>query len=214
MKKTNYIYDLLLNFQANYYDFYEWNEEDNITHIRKIPSFKVSNKDFKNLKNKIIISKKFLDTILKKTQYFNKNNVKNIKYASLFSNGKDIIAIKFNKNGENKLISTLSIEEQDDIIEIIKHQKETPLEYKLIKKIKPFDFKTRFELENEHFIKKELSKIYSQKDYKKLNYIHLECFGTKEINIEKAIKRIKKEITKGNDNFYKIFNIFKITAQK
>ena len=39
----NYIYDILLNFQNEYYDFFEWNTNDQITHIKKIPIIKVSN---------------------------------------------------------------------------------------------------------------------------------------------------------------------------
>ena len=33
----NYIYDILLNFKNKLYDFYDWNINDDITHIRKIP---------------------------------------------------------------------------------------------------------------------------------------------------------------------------------
>ena len=33
----NYIYDILINFNENLYDFYDWNLNDQIDHIRKIP---------------------------------------------------------------------------------------------------------------------------------------------------------------------------------
>ena len=31
----NYIYDILANFNEHYYDFYDWNELDNLIHIKK-----------------------------------------------------------------------------------------------------------------------------------------------------------------------------------
>ena len=50
----NYIYDIVLNFQDNYYNFFEWNREDKIKNIIKIPLYRVSDKDINILKNNII----------------------------------------------------------------------------------------------------------------------------------------------------------------
>lgn len=211
----NYIYDVILNFKKNYYDFFEWNKEDDITHIRKIPSFKVSNEDYVNLKyNTLKINEVFFDKLFNKTEKFMKNDIKKIKNSCIFSDGKDVIAISFDNNRMNNFKSSLAIDEQDDIIDIIKYYKETKLEYELIEKNKVDFFKTRFECENAFYIKNQLDKIYCANDYKKLSYIHLECFGYPEKNIDKAISKIKKEIAKGNDNFYKIFNFFKNINQK
>ena len=38
-----YIYDILLNFKEELIEFYDWNKNDNIIHIRKIPLLKISN---------------------------------------------------------------------------------------------------------------------------------------------------------------------------
>ena len=32
----NYIYDILLNFKEDLYDFFDWNYSDDIEHIRKM----------------------------------------------------------------------------------------------------------------------------------------------------------------------------------
>ena len=211
----NYIYDVLLNFNEKFYDFYEWNTNDRIIHIRKIPTFKIQTNQLYEIKNNIIqINKQFLKNINNKTEKFNNGGILKIKYTALFSDGKDVLAVKFNKNGINYMKSDLAIDEQDEIIDIIKFQKEITLEYKTIKKQNNKFFKTRFEIENENYILNELSKIYNKKEIEKLNYIYLECFGKIEPNINKALNKIKKEIIKGNDNFYKIFNIFKINNQK
>ena len=64
----NYIYDILLNFKEEYYDFYDWNKNDNIVHIRKIPILKIDTIDLYNIKNnKIKIELKFLEKIRNKT---------------------------------------------------------------------------------------------------------------------------------------------------
>ena len=52
----NYIYDILLNFKKEFFEFYEWNLNDDIIHIRKIPVFKVRKNqlyDFKNCNLKL-----------------------------------------------------------------------------------------------------------------------------------------------------------------
>ena len=48
----NYIYDLLLNFNENIYEFYDWNKTDNIKHIKKIPIFKIDSKKNETIKDK------------------------------------------------------------------------------------------------------------------------------------------------------------------
>ena len=47
----DYVYDIVLNFQTTYYDFYEWKSTDNIINIKKLPIYKITNKDYLNLKH-------------------------------------------------------------------------------------------------------------------------------------------------------------------
>ena len=71
----NYIYDITLNFNEEPYNFYEWNEEDNIEYYIKVPVFKVEDEvlhDF--IKNKILVSKNFLNKIYNKTEIYGKKN--------------------------------------------------------------------------------------------------------------------------------------------
>ena len=126
----------------------------------------------------------------------------------------EALAIKLNKNGLINFKSALLPDEQDDVIEILKFQKEFKLNYQIIHNQKTNNFKTRFELENEKFIMNELNKIYNEKNIQKLNYLCLECFNKPEKNINEAYKKLKKEIKKANSNFQKIYEIFKISKQK
>ena len=62
----NYIYDIYLNLNNILFDFFDWNKNDKIIHVRKIPIFKVN----EELLKKIIVSEFcrisiFLDEILK-----------------------------------------------------------------------------------------------------------------------------------------------------
>ena len=71
----NYIYDILLNFQKDFYDFFEWNPEDEILHIRKIPLFRVSNKDFTIFKKgNVRFESSFMSRIYNRTEKFKKIN--------------------------------------------------------------------------------------------------------------------------------------------
>ena len=115
------------------------------------------------------------------------------KYTYIFSDGQSIIAIKFDKKGNNKLKSDINIEDQEEMINIIDKQKVTKLKYEIIKKEKP-KFKTRIEIENKEKLLKTIAKIYNKKEYDKINYIYLECFNKLNENIEKKYKKIKKEI--------------------
>lgn len=204
----NYIYDVTLNFQKKLYDYYDWNKKDKITNIKIIPFIKTTTKNLKLIiENKIKFNNNFLNIIKNKTETYNDK----IKYAFLISDGKKTIAIKIN----HKLLkSSLPLDEHDEITKIINKTPIQKVKIKIIKKEKINNYKTRFEIENENYIKKELSIIKNNNDKNKLSYICLECFGKSEFNIENALYKIKKEITKRNDNFHKIIKILKITNQK
>lgn len=214
----NYIYDVVLNFQNEYYDFYEWNKTDNIHHMRKIPILKINNKKFTEIKNHIVKfdekSIKYLNNKNASAEKFKQNNITKMKYTFIICSDQEAMAIKLNKNGIANLKSALLPDEEDDALEITKFQNEINLNYQIIQKNKKNNFKTRFESENENFIQAELDKVYKQKNRQKLNYIYLECFNKNEPNIDIAYNKLKKEINKTNNNFKKIYNIFKITKQK
>ena len=212
----NYIYDVILDFQKEYYDFYEWNKNDNIFHMRKIPILKINEKQFNEIKNNIVQFSEATTKLFnfKTAERFKQNNITKMKYTIIISTENQAMGIKINKNGIIQLKSSLLPDEQDDVIEIIKFQNEAKLEYKIIKNNKKNNFKTRFEIENENFIYNELDKVYKQKNIQKLNYIYLECFNKQEPNIDLAYKKLKSEISKTNENFKKIYNIFKMTKQK
>ena len=124
----NYIYDVILNFQKNYYDFYEWNKNDDIYHIRKIPILKISKKDFIEIKNNNIVFDKtsinFLENPKIQAEKFNQTGITKIKRTIIIACENMAMALKINKNGQIEYKSSLLPEENEDAIEIIKFQKE------------------------------------------------------------------------------------------
>jgi len=62
-----YYYDILLNFQddGTLYEFYEWEENDELDFVKKIPLFKVSSSILKDLLNIKLNFQKNLRVVLK-----------------------------------------------------------------------------------------------------------------------------------------------------
>ena len=116
----NFIYDILVNFSDDLYDFYEWNTDDNVTHIRKIPLFKVSTETLEKLINyNVKVDLDFLKKLENKTEKFTSRDVEKITYCALFSDSNDVYALKFNEKGNNIKISKLLIDESEDVLDVI-----------------------------------------------------------------------------------------------
>ena len=204
-----YVYDILLNFQPNFYDFYEWNQNDQILHIKKIPLFKVTNKDFLNIKNNIVkFDEEFLTQLNNTATIFKKRKI--INNIFLLANDIDIIALKLSKKGQRIQISSLLPEEADDILPICQNIETSTIKYQILKPIDHSNFKTRLEKEQHANINALLNNLYKQKDITKLQFLYLECFGKNENSIEKIIKKLKKEITESETNYDKILSFFNL----
>jgi len=178
----NYIYDILGNFQFNYYDSFEWNKEDQIIRIRKIPLIKVNEKFLYNVKYNVIkVDKDFLDIIEKKTEVFDNKGIDHVLYCSVFASEKECVIIKFNTNGCNVLKSSILLDEEKDVLEDIIDEKVLEIDYELIE-TKEMKFVTRKEDSVINKITKNINDLYESKEYEKLEYLYFECFNTKNTN--------------------------------
>ena len=129
----NYYYDILLNFDDNFLMFYEWDENDPIEFTKKIPLFHIDNKTFIDLlDNKIIINDDFLSNILNKT----KMKQSFIKYACIFGDGKNSIALEFNDDGKVISKSSILLEDELNINEFMYNIELSKLSYEIIEKDK------------------------------------------------------------------------------
>ena len=93
-----YIYDILLNFNTSLIEFFEWEENDLIKYVKKLPIYKVSDDFLYNLvKNEIKVSDDFLNEIKDKTLFEEKSE--EFKYCSLLTNNKIVLGVLFNEFG-------------------------------------------------------------------------------------------------------------------
>ena len=195
----NYIYDIVLNFNEQIYDFYEWNKSDILTHIRKIPLFRINSKDLYNIENNNVkFTDELFNKINNKTEIFSGRTVKNID-SCLFSDGTSVLALKFKNN--KYYYSKLILEEEMEIIEVSTRMREITIDYKIIsERIK--SFKTRKELEIENYVKKELNILEKNNEVEKLKYLFFECFGKKDYDIKKLYNE--------SDKIYSILKLIQI----
>ena len=205
-----YIYDVTLNFNEVLYDFFEWNNSDNLIHVRKIPIFKVSNDTFLNvLTYEVQLSDEILYKIKDKTDTYGK---KTKSFTScLIRNEDNIIALKFDDNGISKQVSSIIIEEELDILEIRVSMTKS-FEYKTLNKRK-FLTSTRYDSLNRTYLQKQINSLNIDNDREKIKYLYFEYFG-KYINDEKtALNKLKKEIIKDNYN-NNLKDFFKLSSNK
>lgn len=196
----NYIYDIVLNFQDNYYNFFEWNKEDKIRNVPKILLYKVSDKDIQILKNnKVKVSQKFIELI--------KNNKKNSKNICLVSNGKIALGLLFASDGTLLKRSSLIFEEEEEVIEAIKELEQTNIEYIKNIYIKPQN-KLRAEKEKKA---KLIEYIKKTTDILTLKYLYYEYYEKEINNPEKIkpalLKELSKDWTIKQNNLYNVVNL-------
>ena len=200
----NYVYDIYLNFNDIAYDFFEWDKNDKITHIKKIPIYKVSTDNFKLiLNNKVKFNNLFVKKIYNKTDLFKKEK---IEYSVLICNNDNIIAVLLNKEGVCIKKSFLFIDEELEVLDEVKDIEKEDINIEVISKLKII-LKTRNDIKIDNFINKEINNI----DINKLKYIYYELFNKKD-NFDYDIKKKLYLIKKDKIKYKKLYDILKLTS--
>ncbi len=212
----NYIYDIFLNFQSELYDFFEWNYDDKITHIRKIPVFRINPNDFLKIKNSSFrINNDFKEKIHNKTECFNQRKVTTIEYACLFTNAIEVVAILFDKEGNSNKYSNLFIDENTEVIEVCEQLEEECFSYIVNNKKQINNYTTRKDREIIKYIKNEFNLLIKNNENDKLKYLYYECFNKKENRINIVINEFKKWINNYNiSNYMKVYDVLKMRPIK
>ena len=183
----DYIYDIVLNFQNNYYDFFEWKETDKIINVKKIFVYKTNDNDYLNLKyNEVIIDNKILP---KSNKIF------------LVTNGLEVMGILLDNEGKVIKRSSLLFDEADEVLNDKDNIKELPLKYKK-NNIKEHISYSRLVMEKIKFIEKYFSKIDINKDEYLLKYIYYDIYNREENNINKVYKELINLIKENIDKLY------------
>ena len=211
----NYAYDILLNFQDVYYDFFEWNEEDEIVHIKKIPIFLISRSSYVDMKNyNVKVSKEFISSVYNKCESFNHYRRGGLFGAFIVSDEDEAMAIKFNKDGYLIARSSLIFDESDDISRAAGNLEETKISYEVIGNGAENTFLTRFERASAKENLEKLKVLFDKKDFDKINYLYLECFNSLCDDKGKVYHRLCNEIKSHGNAFEKINGFFRILEQK
>lgn len=181
-----YIYDIALNFQDNYYQFFEWNKHDKIKNLSKLPIYHVTDEDILNFKNNKV--KLDISTI----QKFKEENTKRGKIILLVSNSIITIGLLFDLEGNVLKKSSLIYEEEDEANDIAMHLPLTKITYQEIIPINE-ENKLRIEIEKKetliHYIKENQDKIL-------LKYLYYEYFHQENNNLEQIKEYLLNEIEK------------------
>ena len=197
----NFIYDVVLNFNKDYFDFFEWNKKDNIINIKKIPLLIVNNDIFNNMKYDFVtVNNSFMDLIKEKTYTYNRQK---IGPSCLLSNGKQVIGLLFNEKGELIKRSSLLLEEEEEVLNEIYNDDITNIDIINIKKGHTPCSINRILKEKKCFLIRYINK---EDNAINLKYLYYDYFEKDEENsniIRKSlINEIKYNWNKKFDNFY------------
>lgn len=209
----NFIYDILVNFNDDLYDFYEWNTDDDVIHIRKIPLFRISTDTLEKIKKfNVKFDVDFLKKIENKTEKFTSRNVEKINYSVLFSDANEVIALKLNEKGNNIGISKLLLDESEDVLEVVSRCSETKVLFEALNKKNVNSFKTRIQIEKTNYLTKSLQKLEKNNDIEKLRYLYFECFNEKQEEVDTIINKLKQAMSneKIEKTMYAFFKLISI----
>lgn len=210
-----YYYDILLNFQDDriLYEFYEWEETDDIDFVKKIPLFRISTSNLKDLlKYKVRFSEQFLNEIKNKTIL--KSSSKVLKNTFLVCDTKDALAIELNNEGVVISRSKLLLADEINLNEIMFTMKEAKLKYERLEK-----YEKRKEIRQIEKIKKlincEINTLYESKNISKLKYLYYEWFNILTDDIDRIYTDMKSDLKHSfNKNQEQIYYLIKKSYNK
>ena len=203
----NFIYDIVLNFNKDFYNFFEWNKNDNVINVKKIPIFLIDNDTFTSMKyDNVIVSKDFIDLIRDKTYTYTRSK---LGISCLVSNNKEVIAVLFNDNGNLIKRSSLMLDEEEEVLDEIEN--DSLYKINIIKRRKVnIENVNRNIKEKKDFLIKYINKETNDIN---LKYLYYDYFEKDENNIKTIkndlIKEIKNNWNKKLNNFYDTVKIFK-----
>lgn len=206
----NYIYDIVLNFQDELIEFYEWSSEDTIDHIKRIPIFRVTSQNLNDLVNKNIkMNNDFIQKIKNKTKCYRKTN--DLKYSALFTDLNRVVGIEFTSEGNNICRSSLLLDEEETIILECRFDLVEKIYYQVNSKVN-INFLTRQENKKRNYILKELEKVYETNNIDKLNYLYKELFNDTSLSFESKYLKLYKLIKDNYESKYNVlYDIFKLS---
>ena len=183
----DYVYDIVLNFQKEYYDFYEWRTSDKIINIKKISIYKIKTSDYLNIK--------LNDVIIDKNTFSNKNKM------FLLTNGLEIMGILINNDGRVVKRSSLIFEEADSVLEDSDNILTIDIKYK-INNINKLNYLSRFDKEKREYVLNYFKNIDMEKDKYFIKFLYYDIFMKDEKDINTIYNKLLELSTKDVEKLY------------
>lgn len=202
-----YIYDIVLNFDDELLEFFEWKESDNIKYIKRLPLIKVEDSLIKDvLENDILFDDLLLDQIKGKTIYYDSKN--DDCPIVVLSNQDIAIAVLIKDNGYK--YSRLLLDEEYEVLNIASKLSTTKVDYSIIGKKSINNNLTREERKIRGILLSEIDYLYNSNKLDKLNYYYYEYFNEINNDKEDVYKRLKDTLTTIDDKHLKLLEIVKL----
>lgn len=212
-----YVYDIILNWTDDdkVYEFFEWELNDDIEHIKRIPLFKIESNLFNELLNyDFIVDSTFLNKIYNLTEKYINEKVEKITYASIFTDGIRCLAFEFDEEGKSIYRSKMLLDEEQDVSILSNKLFNYDLEFTKGRKREYDHFFTRLESDIKKILMIEIKDCYNKGNFDKLKYLYFECFGKEQDDINRVYKKLLDSIDKGiNYNHSKLYEVIKLSYQ-
>lgn len=206
-----YVYDILLNFNKELIEYFEWENYDNIKYAKKIILFKIDKKTMNDILNYDI---EFDSSFINNTNKYDLDGLNNkISYA-LFTDGDIVLGVSF-KNNKLYLLSRLIIDEEDEIINISEKLDNYKINYKKLNlRKKDNRCLTRDEKYKLSIIKEEIDKLYHNKNLEKLKYLYYEFTSKSCDNINYIYKYLIYSLSSYTDKHKRILDVLNMSSKK
>lgn len=212
-----YVYDLVLNWSNKYrYEFFEWNNNDEIEYIKKIPVLKIDNF------NEVVaynykVDNNFLNKILNKTEVYNNKIINKVEYCCIFCNSSltNAVACEYDSEGFLLYSSNIYFLDLEDVFDLVRKEKAFRVDGNVVNK-KIGDsynyYLTRKEKMRKKLLLDNINFSYLNKEFDKLKYFYYEIFN-RECNDVEVIKRSLDNSINSfyNDKHEQLYNVIKLT---
>ena len=130
----------------------------------------------------------------------------------LVSDNYRVMGIKLDMNGKIVGLSSLLLDEEEDVLDIVNRLGEIKLALKKESKRNKNEYQTREEINIIKYIKKDLKASLKEKNLDKLKYLYFEYFNKQCNDIDKIYQELNsildKEIT---SKHYDLYNLIKLS---
>jgi len=208
----NFIYDIVLNFQKDYYSFFEWKNDDNIVNVKKIPLFKVSDEDYLVLKyNDVTVDNNFIEIINDKSSFFSMVDSE-MDCVCLVCSEKEAMGIMFDINGNLIKRSSLLFDEEDEVIDESRMMENLSITFRK-NNLNDINYLGRIEKEKRDYLSNFINGLNDQKDSLAIKYLYYEYFDCEKENVnlmkKELVGELKKSWSKNHDNIYELILLYK-----